>query len=128
MADIRLTLSTDPKTRSPGVAEEARWIAEEGAIYYELSSRPLRARPGCWVYFIRAGQLAARARANDFLWMDAEDMGGTYSGVLEGQSCWRVKVVPPMELAKHPIAHKGFQGFRYVTEDEQATFEAAFDV
>src|SRR4051812_42195837 len=111
MVDIKLTLSTDPKKRSPSAEQEARWLAEEGLIYYELPSKPRQARPGCWVYFIRAGRLAARARAREFKWMDASEIGGTYTGVDEGQSCWRVVVESPMEIAVRSVPHSGFQGF-----------------
>jgi hypothetical protein len=47
MADIKLTLSANPTMRSPSIAEEARWLEKEGALYYQLQGKPLRAAAGC---------------------------------------------------------------------------------
>ena len=127
MRDIKLTLSKNPAMRSPNVEAEANWLKEEGAIYYQLPSQPREAHAGCFVYFIRDGQLVARAKANDFLYMEAEELGGSYTGVPTTRGGWRVEVVPPMEIAKRPIVHQGFQGFRYVEEDEKGSFERAFN-
>jgi hypothetical protein len=49
MADIKLTLSTDSQKRSQSIDEEARWLENEGALYYELSGKPRKAHGGCWV-------------------------------------------------------------------------------
>lgn len=124
MRDIKLTLAKDPAMRSPNVEAEAKWMEEEGAIYYQLPSQPKEAQAGCFVYFVRDSQLVARAKANDFLYMEADEVGASYTGVKATRGCWRVEVVPPMEIAKRPIVH---QGFRYVQGDEKASFERAFN-
>ena len=65
MDDIKLTLSNNPNLRSQTIEEEARWMKQEGPLYYTLSrNEPLRAKAGCWVYFIKGGQLAGRAERN----------------------------------------------------------------
>lgn len=126
MADIKLTLSADPAKRSPNIEAEARWLKSKGAIYYQLQSKPLNASAGCWVYFIRDGQVVARAKAKDFRFMKAKELGGNYTGFPQNRAGWRVKCVPPMEIAARPIPHKGFQGFRYVSDEERVHFEGAF--
>jgi len=126
MVDIKLTLSSNPTMRSPSIEEEAQWLEKEGALYYQLQAKPIRASDGCWVYFIRNSQLVARAKAGDFRWMAKEELGGSYAGVLPGKGSWRVKVIPPMELTSYPIPHLGVQGFHYIRLEEQADFENAF--
>ena len=60
--DIKLTLSKNPNLRSQTIEEEARWMNQEGPLYYTLSrNKPLRAEAGCCVYFIKGGQLAGAA-------------------------------------------------------------------
>jgi hypothetical protein len=124
MADIKLTLSANPTMRSPSIAEEARWLEDEGPIYYQLHAKPRRAAAGCWVYFIRQGSLVARAKAQDFCRMEEELF--SYTGVPSSKASWSVQVIPPMELASHPIPHAGFQGFQYVRPEDQANFDNAF--
>jgi len=126
MRDIKITLSRDPKLRSPDVFEEARWLQDSGAIYYQLSTMPKYAKAGCFVYFIRNGQLVARAVADDFLRMEVDELGGSYTGVPTTKGGIRVKVMPPMEIAVTPIDHKGFQGYHYVKEEERQAFQGAF--
>jgi len=127
MADIKLTLSKDPKKRAPDIESEARWLQKEGHLYYELQTQPLRASAGCWVYFVRNGKLMARARASDFRRMTKDELGGSFTGELAHHDGWRVEIKPPMQIAIRPISHAGFQGFRYVRPDEVAAFKRAFD-
>lgn len=49
----------------------------------------------------------------------------TYTGEQEKRRSWEVQI-SSMELAKNPIGHSGFRGFRYVTCEEQLLFERAF--
>lgn len=67
--DIKITLSKDPKKRAPDIKSEAQRFdtKKEGALYYELHKKPRHTSAGCWVYFIRDGELVARAKASDFL-------------------------------------------------------------
>src|SRR5205823_1263967 len=99
MADIKLTLRADPKKRSPSVESEAQWLQDEGRLYYQLQAQPLKAKPGCRVYFIRDGRLAARARANAFQYKEADELGGTYTGASGLRPGWYVEVIRPMEIA-----------------------------
>ena len=125
---IKYTLSTDPSLRSPSIEEELNFLRANGCLYYEIR-QPKEPREiiGDFVYFIRAGQMLARSRITDCRRMDASEMGGTYTGVQTEKSCWRFEI-KKMELAKWPIQHKGFQGFRYVTPKELPAFERAFKV
>jgi len=128
--DIKLTLSNNTNLRSQTIDEEARWMNQEGPLYYTLGrNKPLRAEAGCWVYFIKGGQLAGRAHA--------ERMGkaselhpeplSTYSGEELERDTDKCEVeCRTMEVASHPIPHKGFQGFRYVLPEEVRSFENAF--
>lgn len=126
MKDIKLTLSKDPTMRSPNVIEEAKWLEKEGAIYYQLQGFPRQVEAGCYVYFIRNGAIVGRAIAEEFLYMKLEDLGGSYTGVPSTKGGIRVKVVPPMEVSTKTLFHDSFQGFRYVKEEEQESFEDAF--
>ena len=126
MADIKLTLSKDIKKRAPDIYSEARRLKKENALYYELHTKPLRASEGDWVYFIRDGEVVARARASKFLWMTKNELGGSYTGELTDHDGWRVEIKPPMQIASQPVPHISFQGFRYVRPEEKTTFESAF--
>jgi hypothetical protein len=126
MADIKITLSTDPLTRSSTIQEEAAWLNEAGALFYPLHVKPTQASKGCWVYFIRDGKVVGGARARRFVEWRTKNKEVSYTGVRLGKPGWRVAISPPMQLAKRPFAHEGFQGFRYVKVDEQARFESAF--
>lgn len=126
MSDLKLTLSADPAKRSPSIEEEAHWLEEAGQLWYPLGpNRPLKAQPGCWIYFIRGGKLVARAGASSF---DPPPRGPmfSYTGRPTNQGSWQVRI-EYMELAKSRLDYPGFQGFRYVTADEQAAFERAFE-
>lgn len=125
---IKYTLSTDPSLRSPSIEEELNFLRVSGYLYYEIQ-KPKEPKKivGEFVYFIRAGQMLARAKISGCRWMDASEMGGTYTGVRTEKSCWRFEI-KKMELAEWPIQHKGFQGFHYVTAKELPTFERAFKV
>jgi hypothetical protein len=125
MADIKYTLSTDTRRRAQSIEAEAEWLSREGSLWYELNVEPQRATIGDLVYFIRAGEMVARARITDCAWKDASEMGGSYSGVETTTSCNRFEI-KDMELAKRPVPHRGFQGFRYVTSKELPAFERAF--
>ena len=125
--DIKITLSKYPKKRAPDIKSEAQRLKKKGTLYYELHKKPRHASAGCWVYFIRDGELVARAKASDFLWMKKEELGGSFTGELPEHDGWRVEVQTPMQIATQPIAHKGFQGFRYVRLEERVAFEQAFD-
>jgi hypothetical protein len=113
--------------RSPSIEEELNFLRANGYLYYEIQGKPTRKIIGDFVYFIRAGQMLARSKITDCRWMDVSEMGGTYTGVQTEKSCWRFEI-NKMELAKSPIQHKGFQGFRYVTAKELPAFERAFKV
>ncbi len=67
MDDIKLTLSNNPNLRSQTIEEEARWMNQEGPLFYTLGRhKPLCANEGCWVYFIKGGQLAGAPRGTDW--------------------------------------------------------------
>jgi hypothetical protein len=131
MADIKLTLSQNSRLRSRSIKEEAQWMEEEGPIYYNLGrNKPLHAEEGCWVYFIRAGRLAGRARADRIgklrdLHPNLELVSYTGEEQPVGPESWQV-ACRKMEIASHPVPHEGFQGFRYVRPEEQKAFENAF--
>ena len=127
MRDIKLTLSTDPAKRSPSTEEEARWLAKQGELWYPLGpNRPVEAGPGCWVYFIRGGKLVSRAKAESFDPPSGKAKVSYTGSPTNRGSSWEVRVTA-MELARVRLDHPGFRGFRYVTPDEQASFERAFE-
>ncbi|MFO0889886.1 MAG: hypothetical protein U0790_12185 [Isosphaeraceae bacterium] len=131
MADIKLPLSSDPRRRSQTIQEEKEWMESEGPIYHNLGrGKPQNFWKGCWVYFIKNGQVAGRSRAErvkplEELLSDPELY--TYTGE---ESPAKLKshhvVCESMEIASHPIPHEGFQGFRYVRPEERRAFENAF--
>jgi hypothetical protein len=127
MAAIKYTLSTETRRRAPSIEAEAEWLSREGSLWYELNVEPQRATIGDLVYFIRAGEMVARARITDCTWKDASEMGGSYTGVETTTSCNRFEI-RKMELAKRPLPHQGFQGFQYVTDKELPAFESAFKI
>lgn len=125
MDDIKITLSTDEKLRAPSIEAEKEWLEEEGELWYPVGPRcPRRAKEGCWVYFVRGGHLVARGRADEFTPPPTESKF-SYTGEEDRTSGWEVRI-SAMELATRRIQHKGFRGFRYVTPEEKADFEAAF--
>jgi hypothetical protein len=125
MAAIKYTLSRDTSRRAPSIEAEAQWLREEGFLWYPLNVKPQRARIGDWVYFIRDGSMVARARITARSPNDASEFFTTYTGQKVETSCFQIQV-KQMELARLPIPHKGFQGFRYVTAKELPAFERAF--
>lgn len=127
MAAIKYTLSNDRTKRAPSIEAEAEWLNREGSLWYELNVEPQQADIGDWVYFIRDGLMVARSQITACSWTDASEMGGSYTGVETKTSCNRFEI-RKMELAKRPISHKGFQGFRYVTAKELSAFESAFKI
>lgn len=127
MAAIKYTLSTDRTKRAPSIEAEAEWLSREGALWYELNVEPQQAEIGDLVYFIRAGEMVARAQITDCTWKNASEMCGSYTGVKTKTSCNRFQI-RKMELADRPIPHRGCQGFRYVTAKELPAFEAAFKI
>jgi hypothetical protein len=125
MADIKYTLSRDISMRTPSIEAEAVWLSEEGSLWYPLNVKPRRARIGDWVYFIRDGSMVARARITARKPNDASEIFTSYTGENVKTSCYQIQV-KQMELARPPVPHKGFQGFRYVTDGELPIFERAF--
>ena len=49
----------------------------------------------------------------------------SYSGKRQSSKAYHVKITA-LERPLRELAHKGFQGFRYVTPKEQKRFEASF--
>jgi hypothetical protein len=124
--DIKLTLGTDTKLRSPTIQDEARRVQAEGPIYYPLQGRPRHCGPGDTVYFIRDGTVAARARVDAIVpKSELPRPLRTYSGRLGLPTAWSVSC-SRMTVASRPVPHSGFQGFRYVSDDELPLFTAAF--
>jgi len=124
MPDIKITIIVDASVHAPNIHEDARWLEDEGCLYYPLSGKPRQASPGCWVYFIRGGALVARAKATEFVWVTKKLY--SYRRKPMRSNRWHVKYVSPLVIAKRPIRHRGFQGFRYVTSAEKRRFESAF--
>jgi len=124
MKDIKVTLSQRPE-RAPNIEAEAEWMEEEGELWYPLGrNKPLEAVVGCWVYLLRDGHLVGRARAEDFEHFERSP-SYTYSGEPGQLNGWEVKCVE-IEVATRRPKHTGFQGFRYVSDEEQAEFAEAF--
>lgn len=123
--DIKLTLSTDPKLRAPSIEAERAWLAKERRLFYPLGPRrPRFTRADNLVYFIRNGKVVARAVIVRI--SDSPGERPTYTGekhVFNGPEI----EISDMELATKPVAHAGFQSFRYVQPDEEAEFEEAFN-
>ena len=127
MADIKLTLSQDTRLRSNSIEDEAEWVNTQGPIFYGLHREPKTAQRGCWVYFVRAGYLVARAKADDFVEQDEDELY-TYKNVEQKKSGWSVKCTKMKVLPEQFCisTNSGFQGFQNVQGEEQAQFEAAF--
>lgn len=124
MRDIKLTLSRRPE-RAPNIKAEAEWMQQEGELWYPLGrNKPVEADVGCLVYFVRDGHLVGRAYAEEFRHFE-RSASYTYSGEDHQLNGWEVKCIT-IEIATHRPAHKGFQGFRYLTDAERSEFEAAF--
>ncbi len=126
MTDIKLTLRKDPSRRAPNIEAEAKWIAECGPIYYSLQVRPARVDEGCWVYFIRDGNLVARARADQFRPRNGVEDRSTFTGAEAPSNAgvWEV-ACSNMELPARPMPHRGFQRFRYVTDEATTSYADA---
>ena len=125
MTDIQLTLSSDRTKRAPSIEEEQQWLRKQGRLWYPLGrNRPLRAAPGDWLYFIRGGQLVARARIES---IDAPSPAPKYSykDQQTNRGSWEA-LITDMELARQRLPHRGFQGFRYVNLEEAPAFAGAF--
>jgi hypothetical protein len=117
MRDIKLTLSTELGVRAPSIEDEAAWIRRSGQMGYPLNSVPRESGIGQRVYFIRAGQLVARATIVAF---DRPGKAGkSFGGVSKPAAPAGVRVSDIEVLpARKRIACKGFQGFRYLTDSE----------
>jgi hypothetical protein len=131
MADIKLTLSSDPKRRSRTIQEEKKWMESEGPIYHNLGpGKPKNFSEGCWVYFIKNGHVAGRSRAEKIRRLEdllPEPELYTYTGQKSPPKLKSYHVAcNRMEVASHPVPHESFQKFRYVRPEEQQTFENAF--
>jgi predicted HNH restriction endonuclease len=88
---------------------------------------PSHAKPGCWVYFIRQGLVAARAKVQGFVHRKKITQSlRTYSGQRARPAEWNVKC-SSMHMPKTRVLHRSFQGFQYVTAEEAKTFRRAFD-
>ncbi len=77
---------------------------------------------------MRAGQLVARARADDFVKQTGKEELYTYKDVEQKKDSWSVKCTR-MEVLLKPYrisTTSGFQGFRNVQGEEQTQFEEAF--
>jgi hypothetical protein len=119
MADIKLTLSQDKC-----ISREVEHMMEQGGLYYPLNELPKERKQVRWVYFILRNRLVARAKV-----VEIEEFNeGQRRPILDygGKDIWKpgpwVKCAD-MEL---PLRSKGFEGFRYIREDEQKRFEEAF--
>lgn len=123
--DIKLTLAARSKIRSPTVEAEARWIEDNGPIYYGLPTQPKEAGEGSWAYFLRDGAVRARAKIDQIV--SGDELGDvfTYTGHPIRAATWNL-AVSKMELSSRPIPYRGFQGYRYVTLAESSKFESAF--
>lgn len=123
--DIKITLDSHSKKRSPTIEAEARWMLEHGSLWYPLHAEPKRVHPGCWVFFVRDGRMVARARADRFVQRRELARTSSYAGHRQVPASWNVEC-SSMQVATHPITHAGFQGFRYVKTEERQEFGAAF--
>ncbi len=125
MEDIKITLSRNQNLRSPSIEAEKEWLEKNGGLYYPLGrGKPKRTAPGRWVYFIRGGELVARSPIEKITPPDYEGKI-SYKGEKTNIGSWEIYVTS-MELAKKRIPYRGFQGFRYVTNEEASEFEACF--
>jgi hypothetical protein len=124
MADIKYTLSRDTRYRAETPEQEREWLARVHELFYALPTKPLHAARGDYVYFIHDGKVKARAQIVDVVRGVARF---TYTDRRRDAAPYDLKVKPPMEIAKRPFSHKGFQGYRYVTSAEAGRFRKAFD-
>lgn len=124
MKDIKYTLSR-AADRTNSIEEELKWLRDEGSLSYSLSAgKPQSTGRGNWIYFIRGGELVGRARIKE-LRPPSGEVRYSYANEPYTVTAWEA-VISEMELATSPIPHKGFQGFRYVTDEERSRFEASF--
>ena len=126
MEDLKYTLSTDPSFRSQYIEDEAKWMADQGFLLYPIHIKPVRAEPGCWIYFVRDGQMVGRARIQGFVTTVVSDDLYTFTGEPASKTCWNIKATA-MEIAKTPIETEvGFQSFRYLSDEERRSWAEAF--
>jgi hypothetical protein len=124
-------LSQDEKRRSSTVEDKGYWVNLEKKILYTLSGRPSETQAGCSVYFILAGQLPARATADECRHLPTGEHLESCTSVSEEKGGWHVLYSSMIVLPQHKrLLHEPpfFQGFRYVTPTGQASFERAFKV
>jgi hypothetical protein len=122
-------LSQDEERRSSTVEDEADWVNLEKKILYTLSGRPRETQAVCWVDFIRAGQLVAKATPEEFRHLPTGEHLESYTGVSEEKGGWHVsyssmKVLPKYKRLLHESPF--FQVSCYVMPTGQSSFERAF--
>jgi hypothetical protein len=61
--------------------DEAEWVHLEKVIFDPLQGRPREAQSRRWIYFIRASQLVAIAKADEFRQLPAGEHLKSYTGV-----------------------------------------------
>ena len=122
MIDIKLTLP-----REKDINREASYMKQQSGLLYPLSNKPKKAGPGCRVYFILCGHLVSRANLIEFRYFSESDKMPilNYDGIDIWHKGWWVKC-DGMEALEVPITSPGFQGFRYVADQEKEPFERAF--
>jgi hypothetical protein len=122
---LKATLKTDAH-RAHSIEAEAEWMEACGSLYYNLSGPRKRAQPGCWLYLIKQGQLAARSRVVRFEYLDHPKTVYGYDGHPYQHQGWQLEY-SGMELARVRLPMAGFQGCHYVTPEEAGPFARAFD-
>jgi hypothetical protein len=125
MSDLVIAMSL--KGHSPSIEAEQAYMEECGSLVYALPTCPTRAQPGSWVYYIRQGELQARARVVQFENLDHPKTFYSSIGRAFEHRRWQVELTG-MELARVPLPVAWRQqGYRYVTEAEADCFARAFD-
>jgi hypothetical protein len=122
-----LVIALSLRGHAPSIEAEQEHMEEYGSLVYALPTRPTRAKPGSWVYYIRQGQLQARARVLQFEELDHPETFYSYTGRGYVHRHWQVRLTD-LELApvRLPVAWRQ-KGYRYVTEAEADRFARAFD-
>jgi hypothetical protein len=127
MSDLLVTLSTDPSRRAPSIEDEKERLDKEKHLWYPLGpKKPQRADSLRWIYFVREGNVVARAKVDGIELLDPKMELCSFTGEREVVKGYYIQY-SGMKITKKPIPHKGFQGFRYVTQMQQRQLEEAFD-
>ena len=125
MTDIKITLSQDKTIYAGDIDLEDNWLREKELLWYPLcKGKPRKVNTNDWVYFILKGQIVGRARVVK-LEKPEVDLKSYQDKIIKTDR-WGIWIKGRIEKPKKIILHPGFQGFRYLKQNEKKRYERAF--